>query len=529
MNDNAPTSYDIVPYVNRSFPQSNPNKLWVVARLFGLNAPHPGRCRVLELGCGRGGNIVPMAFNMPHGEFAGIDLSAVQVAEARKMADKLGLSNLRLEHKDLMDVDEDFGQFDYIIAHGVFSWAPGAVRAKLLSICKRNLAPDGVAYVSYNTYPGWRMRQMLREMMLYHVRDIQDPGTRVRQARALVQFLADSVPQNGGPYEILLKEELGAMNKHSDAYLYHDHLEEQNVPLYFHEFIKLAGENGLKYLGESDVHTMAPNDFRPGVQEQLRLLGTDIVRMEQYIDFLRNRRFRQTLLCHKERELQRKYDIEGIKSSYISTSVLPVSAEPEIFSGKEETFKHPVKTVNFTTRHPLFKATFAVLKESWPQAVAFDWLYREAYRRLADAPRPEDRPADRIEPGVFARELLGLYLANLLELHAQPFNLAVKAGDRPQASLLARMGAEYGNMVANQRFATVNLETEFARAALKLLDGECDRAGLTKKLAALATDGGPLSALAGDGGNDPSAIEQTIARELDAALATFASLSLLVD
>ncbi|MBI5426938.1 MAG: class I SAM-dependent methyltransferase [Nitrospinae bacterium] len=124
MNDNAPTSYDIVPYVNRSFPQSNPNKLWVVARLFGLNAPHPSQRRVLELGCGRGGNIVPMAFNMPRGEFAGIDLSAVQVAEARKMADKLGLSNLRLEQKDLMDLDAGFGQFDYIIAHGVFSWAP---------------------------------------------------------------------------------------------------------------------------------------------------------------------------------------------------------------------------------------------------------------------------------------------------------------------------------------------------------------------------------------------------------------------
>ena len=81
---------------------------------------------------------------------------------------QLGLTNVTLRHASITDVDESYGKFDYIIAHGVFSWIPTEVREKLLDICAKNMAPGGVAYVSYNTYPGWYLRGAAHDLMKFH-------------------------------------------------------------------------------------------------------------------------------------------------------------------------------------------------------------------------------------------------------------------------------------------------------------------------------------------------------------------------
>src|SRR4051812_41655243 len=150
------------------------------------------RCRVLELGCAGGGNLLPMAETLPQSTFFGIDLSPVQIGHGQRIIRALGLTNLRLEAMSILDVPEDFGEFDYIIAHGVYSWVPPAVQQKILDLCAAHLAPQGVAYLSYNTYPGWHLRQMAREMMLYHVAGIESPQESAAQATALVQFIRDN-------------------------------------------------------------------------------------------------------------------------------------------------------------------------------------------------------------------------------------------------------------------------------------------------------------------------------------------------
>ena len=104
----------------------------------------------------------------------------------------LGLTNIQLLDMDIMDFSEAHGQFDYVIAHGVYSWVPNAVQERLLAICAHQLRPAGIAYVSYNTLPGWRMRSVVRDAMTYHTRGIAEPAKRVAQARittaeALVQ------------------------------------------------------------------------------------------------------------------------------------------------------------------------------------------------------------------------------------------------------------------------------------------------------------------------------------------------------
>ena len=259
------TSYDEVPYESHPYAQTHPSRLAVVARLFGLTPPPIETARVLELGAAAGGNLVPIAEAFPDSWCVGIDLSARQVADGEQWVRKLGLRNVSLRHASITDVDDTYGTFDYVICHGVFSWVPTAVREAILDVCARRLAPNGVAYVSYNTYPGWHMRGMIRDMMRYHALRFSDTTQRVGQARALLDFLAQSCRQDG-PYPTLLKSELESVRRQADHYLFHEHLEEVNDPLYFHQFVAMAKAHGLRYLGEARVGDAAQVD--PHVRER---------------------------------------------------------------------------------------------------------------------------------------------------------------------------------------------------------------------------------------------------------------------
>jgi SAM-dependent methyltransferase len=176
-------TYDAVPYPGYTYTQTHPDRLATIATLFGMTPAPVASCRVLELGCGDGGNLIPMAFSLPGSEFVGVDLAPSTIKVGADKAARLGLTNISLRPLDILDFDLSFGEFDYIIAHGVYSWVPHEVREKVLAICRTHLAPQGVAYISYNAFPGGHIRQMMREMMQYHTRDILDPQERI-QGRA---------------------------------------------------------------------------------------------------------------------------------------------------------------------------------------------------------------------------------------------------------------------------------------------------------------------------------------------------------
>ena len=290
------TSYDAIPYQSAAFSQTHPDRLATLARMFGLSPPDVTACRVLELGCAGGGNLIPMAVNLPDSEFVGIDLSQRQVDEANDAVGALGLRNIRIEQASILDVDEGWGQFDYLLCHGVFSWVETAVQDKILQIASANLSPDGIAYISYNTYPGWHMRDMVRHMMRYHAGQFEEPAEQIEQARALLAFLA-SASQGSGPYGELLTREVDRLGRAEDSYLFHEHLEQTNTPLYFHQFVERAERAGLQYLSEASVSDMLTSRFPESVAATLERISPDILHLEQYMDFVRNRLFRQTLQC----------------------------------------------------------------------------------------------------------------------------------------------------------------------------------------------------------------------------------------
>ncbi len=179
-------SYDEVPYDNLAFAQTHPDRLATMARMFGLAPPPIATCRVLELGCASGGNLIPMAFNLPApSSSASICRDGRSNAVTRPSAPWESPTSPSSTRRSWTS-DAEWGEFDYIICHGVFSWVEPHVQDKILRIANENLSPNGVAYISYNTYPGWHMREMVRHMMRYHAGRFDEPKEQIEQARALL-------------------------------------------------------------------------------------------------------------------------------------------------------------------------------------------------------------------------------------------------------------------------------------------------------------------------------------------------------
>lgn len=472
MSTDAVSSYDELPYQSRFLAMTHPDRMAAMAILHGLDPPPVRRCRVLELGCADGGNLITMAQSLPDARLVGVDLSARQVADGKAEVEALGVGNVELRAMSLTDVDDAFGRFDYVICHGVYSWVPAPVRDKVLDVCAANLAPNGVAYVSYNTYPGWHQRGMARAMMLYHTRGIADPSSRVREARGLIDFLARSAVPQDGPYAHVLRHEAKQLEKSRDAYVFHEHLEEENHPVYFHEFVAHAAARGLRYLAPARFQISETNLPRE-VEQAIARLGGDRVHREQYVDFVLNRTFRHTLLCRSEVVTRDGPSPEAVRGLRLSALARPESPAPDVRSQGPEPFVS-IHGDKLTVGLPLLKAALVALHQRWPLSSGFDDLYAEATAMLGSA-RPEG------DPSSFAAYLLQAHRTNLVDLNTVDPPLAAEPGERPLAGALTRRDAGRGSRVVNLRGAPALLG-ELDRLILPLLDGARDRAAVVEAL-----------------------------------------------
>jgi methyltransferase-like protein len=459
-------AYDAFPYESYPFAQSHPDRLATVAWLFGMDPAPVEKCRLLEIGCSSGGNLLPMAVSLSDSEFVGIDLSPVQIGRGRADVEALGLANIRLLEMDLMDVSDNFGTFDYIIAHGVYSWMPALAQERLFEICRRHLACLGVAYISYNALPGWRMRSIVRDAMIYHTRGAPDPKMRVAQARAMLDFLAESTKDDVSPYAALLRSEAQNLHSQPDYYLVHEHLEPENHPEYFHRFAERAARHDLAYLGESDFGRMLGNEFGPEVKATLARVAPDLIRREQYMDFLRNRTFRESLLVRSGVDLNRKVSPMRLTAMRVGSKARSASEAPVVDGVTVEQFRLP-DGKGFSSSVPITKAAFVVLAQHWPINVAFEDLYAEARALLSSQP---DVSQDS-ERALLASELLWCYSAGYAELHRSASRYTTRPGERPEADALARLQAARGPRVTNLRHELTRLDDEGLRRLCMALDG----------------------------------------------------------
>jgi methyltransferase-like protein/SAM-dependent methyltransferase len=480
-----PNSYDQVPYPSYPFPQTHPDRLATIATLFGMQPANVENCRVLEIGCASGGNLIPMAELLPESRFLGIDASARQVEMGQKVIEELGFKNVRLQKLDIRDVNLTLGQFDYIICHGVFSWVPRPVQDKILAICRDHLSPHGVAYVSYNTYPGWHMRGMIRDMMGYHAKRFADPAQRVAQARALLDFMAQAVAGQQTAHSVLLKTEVEALRQASDSYLFHEQLEETNDPLYFHQFVERAAAQGLQYLGEAEISAMWLGNLPSPIANTLRGLSTDIIQIEQFMDFLRNRMFRQTLLCHKNVQVQRWLKPEHLKGKYISALLEPVQKPLDVTSNSMEQFRAP-NGITISTSDRIMKAAVLRLAEIWPQALKFETLVATARQHFTAAP-VHDAARLAEDATVLGNDVLKCYAAGAANVRLRSNALPLKGSEKPMTTRIAQRQADGGNVVTNACHELVQLN-DIDRQVLRHLDGARTSDQLLARLVELVND-----------------------------------------
>jgi methyltransferase-like protein/2-polyprenyl-3-methyl-5-hydroxy-6-metoxy-1,4-benzoquinol methylase len=507
------TSYDDVPYGAAAHPTTHPDRLASIATLFGASPPSVPTCRVLELGCARGMNLLPMAVQLPQARFVGVDLSVVQVEDGQRVVEQLGLDNIELRHASILDVGSDYGEFDYVVCHGVFAWVPHDVQQKILQICSENLAENGVAQISYNTYPGWHFRGLVREMLLYHSTGVEDPAVRTAAARALLEFLAEAAGEQS-PYGRILNEERQLLARLPDYYVFHEHLESTNQPMYFHEFAERAAGFGLQYLGDADPPTMGHFNFPARVQEVLRRLSGSLVQAEQYMDFLRNRMFRQSLLMRNGVPLSRTVQPQVMHAFRIA-SAAQVDDSAELDADETRFVTRKTKET-LTTKDPLLRHALELVGSLWPTSVPFDEVVDDVSRTLG----AEAAEAAAVA-GSLGSSLLRLYLSSrLVELHVTPPSFARSPGTLPVASPLARLQAASASDVTNLRHETVRLD-DLERHLIGQLDGTRSRETLLADLLALA-DRGALTVSNSDD------VPRTLEARLDLTLPRLAAGALLV-
>lgn len=396
-----------------------------------------------------------MALTLPGSSFVGIDLAGEPIARGTALAAEHGLGNVRLLRADVAALPEDVGEFDYVVAHGVYSWIPPGPRDALIAAAALHLAPQGIAYVSYNAYPGSYLRDMARDVLRFHVEHVADPEQRIAQARALMELIvrAGREPALAG-YMAQLLARPGWL-------VFHDELGEVNTPVYFHELVAHARRHGLQFLAEAHLADSRLGDLPEDVAGALAAaLPDDVVVREQYIDFVVNRMFRQTLLCHEAVEVRRTLRALDLQGLWVSSPARAAEDAP-LDDGTPVTFALG-GAGEVETADAAFKRVLARLGHAWPAALRFSELAGDTPQRLGEA-------------------LLGAHAERIVDLHVQPPPVASRAGERPVASPIARRQAASGDrLVTSLRHDELRLDDERDRALLALLDGTHDRDALAE-------------------------------------------------
>jgi SAM-dependent methyltransferase len=427
-----------------------------IGRLHGLRPAEVTRARVLEIGCGDGGHLLPLAAFYPGATFVGCDLAPTAIAHAERRARAANLDNVALHVADVRALP-DLGRFDFIVSHGVYSWVPEDAREALLAACGASLAGDGIAFVSYNAMPGGHLRHLVRDVLLFHVAGIDDPAKRLDEARGLARRLAsDDEPEDAD--NAALRFELRRMLERSDQSVTHDDLAPVQQAFSITEFAARAHAHGLAFLGEAEYHA----DFTGNHSAQARafLAGMGRLAREQYLDFFTCRRFRQTLLCRSGREIADDADPRAIDDLYVGAPrVKRAAADADVSRAGSV---------------PRMRALVAAVHDRAPAALAFGDVCAACGLDPGDeAARDEARAL-----------VLAATRTRLLQLSACSSPAASGVSRTPEASGYARLQAAEGDRVTNADMVDGRLDDLLARALLARLDGTRDAGALAASLAA---------------------------------------------
>lgn len=455
-------AYDRVRYPSLTFAVIHPTAIGVFAALFGRRFRPFEASRVLEIGCGEGVNLINMALGAPQAEFVGVDLSEQSIACARATAQRCGCANIGFHVRDLADVDESFGSFDTILAHGVYAWVPQPVRHALFRVVGERLSAEGLAVVSYNVHPGSRLRQAIRDMLVYVTNDVDDPEAKVERARS---FLAQEVEawSDKEADESALKGEARRMLDRPTGNLYHDELAEHFAPQMLTDVVGAARRSGLEYLCDAQPglsqEALFPSDALAAMHERA---GGDWVRFEQLADFRTLRRFRYSIFC-RPGEIVRRREGGRLRGLWAWSDLTVAQTAP----GAEDGAAFEAHGIRMRTNDPTLAEFLFGLARAFPLATSLD--------AASEVPSLADR-------------ILHLWTRLAIDLRTAPPPLVAAPGERPRVNALARVQAAHGDaFLATMRHSMLQVDDPSVRALVPLIDGTRARSELAGEIARLRT------------------------------------------
>ncbi|MCL1908686.1 MAG: class I SAM-dependent methyltransferase [Holophagaceae bacterium] len=452
-------SYDQVPYLAKPLPQTHPSRLAAVASMFGLSYVPPKAAKVLELGCASGVNLLGMAHFMPEAQFVGVDLSVVQINEAQRRAKSINADNVTYHHMSIEDIGPDFGKFDYIIVHGIFSWVPESVQKAILRICNENLSQDGIAFVSYNVQPGWRMKQASRDVFMALTPPNMPP---IQRHEYGIKWIKDAMELTANDekrpllHQILANELNDILTKRDVRYLVHEYLETHNDPILFREFLNHSFEAGLAYLGDAEPASMVRHIVDPRLRKFFQdHPAASMAEAEQSVDIISGRTFRQSLLVKgfRQAQINRALNSNSFKNLYVQTRISKSTGDKG-----EITYSH-AKLGKLNANPPHGTAILELLATEAHTPISFKALAEKIFE------------SSQLQEDALGDVLFSLLGIGAIELFADPNIPTLSKGATP----LALIDMETGHNTTTNSFGEIIALDPFYALMLPLLKGDWDR------------------------------------------------------
>ena len=473
--DEIAAAYAAVPYRHGAIHDTHPARLGAIGRLHGLHAARPDHCRVLELGCGECLNLLPLAERLPKSEFVGVELSPDAIRRGEFIRTECGIANARLICSDLRDWEPD-GEYDYIIAHGVYSWVPAPIRDRLLAIVACALAPSGIAYISYNTLPGWSLPHGIRTVLLQEVRAIPEPQQKIEHARKVLTTFLKALESQPGAYQAHLRLSLEDMLGKPGDLFFHDELEPVNEPCTFTAFVDHAASHQLHYLAEAHYATMPFQHVPEAARLALGGLQPDFLQQQQFMDVLFQRWSRNSLLCRLPSPPREATTPDHIREFAIGARLHLPSGPMDLSPGIPVVFVAH-NGLQLPISDSAEKAALVILGSAAPVRVPFTDLLAKTNTLLASASLPAVE-----DPSSLCHFFLRLFSLDALDLLLAGDGEWLALSERPAPSPLMRGEARQGLQVTNRWHETIALTVEGARS-LAELQGTANPAAIDAGLA----------------------------------------------
>ena len=364
--------YDELPYNSFPIEWTAPERLTLTSLLHGGPRPPLDTYRVLELGCGNGANLLALAYFRRHATFVGVDgaRSQIEIAQARQSI--LGLANFEFIHADFRTADERLsGQFDYIVAHGVFSWVPHEVRDALLKLCARRLRDGGLLYLNYNSRPGWNVAGLVREFLLAQTAGEIDLAARAQLAQEVAGRVVAALTGVEHHYSQMLADEFRFVQEGDFTWVGHEFLSPDNHPYWRSEFLALARGHGLEYVADADFNYPTgriPPELAPRLDIE-HLTGRSV---EDTVDLLCYRQLHSPILTL--RPLHRDMpDLAEFGNLLVASSLEPC---PPGEGGGNPIFKHP-SGYEVEAKEEFVRVALTKLLPLWPRGLPVAELFSD--------------------------------------------------------------------------------------------------------------------------------------------------------